>query len=71
MLGVLRSSRQGARLLVGLAIGFTLSIAQDVSHSMVLVLHGPPALLAWSPAVLTVLAGLALTRSLLPRRNAA
>lgn len=71
VLGVLRSSRQGARLLVGLAIGFTLSIAQDVSHSMVLVLHGPPALLAWSPAVLTVLAGLALTRSLLPRRNAA
>ena len=71
VLGVLRSSRQGARLLLGLAIGFALSIAQDVAHSMVIVLHGPPALLAWAPALLTVVAGLVLARSLLAQWRAA
>jgi len=71
VLGVLRSSRQGARLVAGLAIGFALSIAQDVSHSLVMVLHAPPVPLAWVPALLTVAAGLVMARSMRPRRIAA
>jgi lipopolysaccharide export system permease protein len=70
VLGILRSSRQGARLLVGLAIGFTLAIAQDISHSMVMVFRAPPILLAWTPALLTVAAGLAMARAMQPRRRA-
>jgi len=67
VMGVLRSSRQGARLLLGLAIGFALSMAQDMAHSLVTVFHAPPALLAWTPALLTVIAGAALARTLRQR----
>jgi lipopolysaccharide export system permease protein len=70
VLGVLRSSRQGARLLLGLAIGFTLAIAQDVAHSLVMVFRAPPVPLAWTPALLTVIAGLVLARTFRPRRRA-
>jgi lipopolysaccharide export system permease protein len=69
VLGVLRSSRQGARLLLGLAIGFALSIAQDVAHSLVIVFHAPAVPLAWTPALLTVIAGLILARTFKPRRR--
>jgi lipopolysaccharide export LptBFGC system permease protein LptF len=67
VLGILRSSRQGARLLLGLAIGFALAMAQDMAHSLVVVFRAPPELLAWTPALLTIFAGLALARRLHPR----
>ncbi len=66
VLGVLRSSRQAARLVLGLAIGFALAMAQDIAHSLVVVLHAPPILLAWTPAMLTFIAAILLVRRLQP-----
>jgi lipopolysaccharide export LptBFGC system permease protein LptF len=68
VVGVMRSGRQGARLLLGLAVGFALSIAQDAAHSLVVVVRASPMLLAWLPAVLTVVAIVALSRLLQGRR---
>ncbi|HZF15404.1 MAG TPA: LptF/LptG family permease [Steroidobacteraceae bacterium] len=67
VLGVLRSSRQAARLVLGLAVGFVLAMAQDIAHSMVVVFRGPPELLAWTPAALTLIAAVMLARRLRPR----
>ena len=64
VVGVMRSGRQGARLLLGLAVGFALSIAQDAAHSLVVVVQASPMLLAWLPAVLTVIAIVVLSRLL-------
>jgi lipopolysaccharide export LptBFGC system permease protein LptF len=63
VLGVLRSAKQGARLVLGLIVGFSLSMLQDVASSLVTVYDAPPALVAWIPASLTaVVAGLLLWR---------
>jgi hypothetical protein len=63
LLGLLRSARQGARLVLGLIVGFALSMLQDVASSLVTVYDAPPALVAWIPATLTaVVAGLLLWR---------
>jgi lipopolysaccharide export system permease protein len=68
VVGVMRSGRQGARLLLGLAVGFALSIAQDAAHSLVVVVQASPMLLAWLPAVLTIVAIVVLSRLLQGRR---
>ena len=63
VLGLLRSARQGARLVLGLIVGFALSMLQDVASSLVTVYDAPPALVAWIPATLTAMvAGLLLWR---------
>jgi lipopolysaccharide export LptBFGC system permease protein LptF len=66
VLGLLRSAKQGARLVLGLVIGFGLTILQDVASSVVSVFGAPPALLAWSPILLTLLVLLYMLRSLQP-----
>jgi len=70
VLGLLRSARQGARLVLGLIVGFALSMLQDVASSLVTVYDAPPAQVAWIPATLTaVVAGLLLWRlTARPRR---
>ncbi len=73
VLGLLRSARQGARLVLGLIVGFSLSMLQDVASSLVSVYDAPPALVAWIPATLiAVVAGLLLWRlTARPRPQAA
>ncbi|MGH8252434.1 MAG: LptF/LptG family permease [Steroidobacteraceae bacterium] len=64
VVGVMRSGRQGARLLLGLAVGFALSIAQDAAHSLVVVVQASPLVLAWLPAATTIIAIIVLSRLL-------
>jgi lipopolysaccharide export system permease protein len=53
VLGLLRSARQGARIVLGLVVGFALSMLQDVASSLVSVYGVAPAAAAWMPAMLT------------------
>lgn len=58
VLGLMRSARQGARLVLGLVVGFALSMLQDVASSVVAVYNAPPTLVAWIPAALSAIVAL-------------
>ncbi len=67
VLGMLRSAKQGARLVLGLIVGFSLSMLQDVASSLVTVYDAPPALSAWLPATLIAVVALLLMLRLTAR----
>jgi lipopolysaccharide export system permease protein len=69
VLGLMRSARQGARLVLGLVVGFALSMLQDVASSVVAVYAVPPAPVAWVPAVLSAVVALWLLLRLTARHG--
>lgn len=71
VLGLMRSARQGARLVLGLVVGFALSMLQDVASSAVAVYDAPPAPVAWVPAVLSAVVAIGLLLRLTARQGKA
>jgi lipopolysaccharide export system permease protein len=56
VVGPLRSSRQTSRVLLGVVIGFALSMLRDAAHGMVAVFGVSPVVMAWGPAILLIVA---------------
>lgn len=69
VIGPMRSSRRGSRLLLGIIIGFALSMCRDAAHSMVTVFGQSPITMAWLPVIILLVAVTVLSRVLRPRRN--
>jgi lipopolysaccharide export LptBFGC system permease protein LptF len=67
VVGPLRSSRRSSRLVLGVVTGFVLSMCRDAAHTMVAVFGFSPAAMAWSPALLLLVAVAAIARSMRPR----
>lgn len=69
VVGPMRSSRRGARIVLGVLIGFGLSMARNAAHSMVTVFGMSPVGMAWAPAIILMIAIAGLARALQARRQ--
>lgn len=67
VVGPMRSSRRGSRVMLGVLIGFGLSMSRSAAHSMVTVFGLSPVAMAWAPAVVLLIAVAVLARTLRPR----
>jgi lipopolysaccharide export system permease protein len=62
VIGPMRSSKQGSRLVFGVVVGFALSICRDAAQSLVVVAGAMPTAMAWIPTLLTAIALLLMGR---------